>query len=330
MTINCKFAHGNPGLKHLLFVLFINLLPCFSATGQDTESSTEKYSKKVYSPEYAIRFKDIEDQKSFKKLREFLKQKESLLAALNARIESHELEGYATDTLAIKDLNSEINKLSKAIEGKKADDSIKVKYGLLNPGANIFTRIGRRNPDSLVMVLVAEVREKIIALQNDIEDAKIQFDSYTNLEKSISNVKDDIEKCGYQIESALAPEYQQQNFRKTISISFSVLIGMLLCIFFFIVYRRSDNNLSKELLSGNGLQFITLFVLIIAVILFGILNILGSSELAAILSGISGYILGKGTQKDLSSAMHEREQQQAGTSTGNTNTSNQNTNSLNP
>lgn len=40
-------------------------------------------------------------------------------------------------------------------------------------------------------------------------------------------------------------------------------------------------------------EFITLFVLIISIILFGILKILEGRELAAILSGIAGYILGK-------------------------------------
>ena len=84
---------------------------------------------------------------------------------------------------------------------------------------------------------------------------------------------------------------------------FTILIAILLIVFFVIVYKRSDSTLSKDLLSGNGLQFVTLFVLIIAIILFGILSILQSSELAAILSGISGYILGKGTQKDLAATL---------------------------
>lgn len=62
------------------------------------------------------------------------------------------------------------------------------------------------------------------------------------------------------------------------------------------MYKRSDQTLARNLLSETGLQFVTIFILIIAIILFGILNILGGSELAAILSGISGYILGKGGQ----------------------------------
>ncbi|MES1181282.1 MAG: hypothetical protein ABUL44_00655, partial [Flavobacterium sp.] len=106
-----------------------------------------------------------------------------------------------------------------------------------------------------------------------------------------------ITKCNNELDSTLAPEYQEQNFRIMISISFIFLIATLLISFFLIVYKRSDNTLSKDLLGGNGLQFVTLFVLIIAIILFGILNILKGTELATILSGISGYILGKGIDK---------------------------------
>jgi hypothetical protein len=42
-----------------------------------------------------------------------------------------------------------------------------------------------------------------------------------------------------------------------------------------------------------GIQFVTLFSLIIAIILFGVLKILEGRELAALLGGLSGYILGR-------------------------------------
>jgi hypothetical protein len=45
----------------------------------------------------------------------------------------------------------------------------------------------------------------------------------------------------------------------------------------------------------TGIQFITLFSLVIAIILFGILGILEAKELSALLGGISGYILGRAT-----------------------------------
>jgi hypothetical protein len=75
-------------------------------------------------------------------------------------------------------------------------------------------------------------------------------------------------------------------------------VGALLIFFFVFISRKSETNLAKDFLSsGNGLQFITLFSLIIAIILFGGLGVLEGRELAAILSGISGYILGKGIQR---------------------------------
>jgi presenilin-like A22 family membrane protease len=47
--------------------------------------------------------------------------------------------------------------------------------------------------------------------------------------------------------------------------------------------------------SQSGIQFLTLFSLVIAIILFGITDILEGKELAALLGGLSGYILGRVT-----------------------------------
>lgn len=52
----------------------------------------------------------------------------------------------------------------------------------------------------------------------------------------------------------------------------------------------------REIFRGQaGIQFITLFSVVIAIILFGILGILEGKELAALLGGLSGYILGRVT-----------------------------------
>jgi|SRR6185436_2907084 len=138
----------------------------------------------------------------------------------------------------------------------------------------------------------------------DIIESKMQ--SYRNimnrnhrLSLNILNVKSDIlnnNDALNNIYQMLSPQAKQQTFRQHISIVFSSLIALILIVFFFLIYFKSDNNIGKEILGSVGLQFITLFVLIIAVILFGILGVLQSSELSAILSGISGYILGKGIQ----------------------------------
>jgi hypothetical protein len=117
---------------------------------------------------------------------------------------------------------------------------------------------------------------------------------YSQMQKNVAAIRQDIFEAEQAINEALSPETRDQDFRIWISMTFSGLIGVILISFFLIIYRRSDSLLYKQLLSGAGLQFVTVFVLIIAIILFGILKVLGGSELAAILSGISGYILGKG------------------------------------
>ncbi|MFM9839499.1 MAG: hypothetical protein ACKVOQ_14615 [Cyclobacteriaceae bacterium] len=113
------------------------------------------------------------------------------------------------------------------------------------------------------------------------------------LNRNKQNIEADIDECIATIDSAIAPEYKNQSFKRQISVAFSILIGILIIAFFLIVYLRSDNTISAILLSDGGLQFVTIFVLIIAIILFGVLDILKSNELSAILSGIAGYILGK-------------------------------------
>ncbi len=298
-------------MKHLV-ILIVCLFSQFQVLiAQNSTDELLSYSEKVYPPEFSIRFKNSDDQKSFKSLREFLKEKQALLENLKDQLQTLKNVdefGDATepDTSRNDTYRSQIEQLNRLIKNQTNDDAkVKAPYLLVNPTLPITLR--SRYRDSTSTITVGEVRNVIMEKQKAIDETTKKFDTYTKqkmmLEANIRNVSSDITRCTNQIDSALAPEYQQQNFRKTISISFSILIGLLLSIFFYIVYKRSDHTLSKDLLSGNGLQFITLFVLIIAVILFGILSILGSSELAAILSGISGYILGKGTQKDLSTIL---------------------------
>lgn len=57
-----------------------------------------------------------------------------------------------------------------------------------------------------------------------------------------------------------------------------------------------DEKVRRAIFSHQvGIQFVTLFSLVIAIILFGIIDILEGKELAALLGGLSGYILGRST-----------------------------------
>jgi hypothetical protein len=72
---------------------------------------------------------------------------------------------------------------------------------------------------------------------------------------------------------------------------FVTLVTILILGFFFVGIRGGlMNDIFRD---DRGLQFITLFSLVIAITLFGLLNILEGKELAALLGGLSGYILGR-------------------------------------
>ncbi len=74
---------------------------------------------------------------------------------------------------------------------------------------------------------------------------------------------------------------------------FSALVALVIGSFFIITYKT---GIGGQILAGDsGIQFVTLFALIIAIILFGVLKILEGKELAALLGGLSGYILGRGS-----------------------------------
>jgi hypothetical protein len=77
-----------------------------------------------------------------------------------------------------------------------------------------------------------------------------------------------------------------------------VFAGLVLIVIFgFFAVAFKDENVRKSIFSSeSGIQFITLFSLVIAIILFGIINILEGRELAALLGGLSGYILGRGSK----------------------------------
>jgi hypothetical protein len=276
--------------KKVYFAFVIALLTICSYSQEsivETETSLniENYKKKSLPSSFEIEFQDDDDKVNFKKLRDFLSKKKNLLNLLN----NAEIDTYVNPN----DINNNdlyIKNLTNFLEGK-TDNNLVITIEDLN---NIYNYKVDASYDKFY---------KLKDLKNYLEDYKKKKIEYEkkNIEnefllKNIEIVNQDINTCQNQIDTALDPENRKQEFKTTMSICFVILIGILLISFFLIVYLRSDQNLSKDLLGGYGLQFITLFVLIIAIILFGILDILKGSELAAMLSGISGYILGKGIQ----------------------------------
>src|SRR5215510_13234620 len=95
-----------------------------------------------------------------------------------------------------------------------------------------------------------------------------------------------------------------QQFKGYMSGAFAALIAIVIGGFFLLASR--DEVMRRAIFSGEtGIQFLTLFSLVIAIILFGIINILEGKELAALLGGLSGYILGRTTQRSGAAAPPE-------------------------
>jgi hypothetical protein len=280
-------------MKQLLFsaALFVCTLPLFAQVeSNEVGPSIDKYKKSYISPQFEEEFQTNEDKKNFRLLREFLDGRQSLRLALKEEAKSYE---YLAHYSYLPYYQMKVDRLAAVLAASKSD-VVEVEANLIYGNSELDTLGYRKVP------LNRDILQNIITqTKTRIEEYRRDTATLNRLNENIAAVSHDIYSTRKQIDSALAPEYKEQDFRKSISLIFSGLIAVLLISFFVIVYKRSDESLSKDLLSGNGLQFVTLFVLIISVILFGILGILQSSELAAILSGISGYILGKGTQKDL-------------------------------
>lgn len=273
--------------KILLLVFILFSLDSYSQESLallDTDLEIQSYKKMKVPSTFSNELRDDEDKANFKKLRDFLNRKKNLLNSLN----NAELDTYVNPT-DISDNELYIKKISKYIEGKA--DSYLIPREDLN---DIYNYTYDSSYDKKYRI--KDLQTNLEALQKKKIEYANKNKEHEYLVKNIEIVNQDINTCQNQIDTALDPENRKQEFKTTMSICFVVLIGILLISFFLIVYLRSDNTLSKDLLGGYGLQFITLFVLIIAIILFGILDILKGSELAAMLSGISGYILGKGIQ----------------------------------
>ncbi|GAB3244072.1 hypothetical protein GCM10027346_41400 [Hymenobacter seoulensis] len=294
-----------------------SILPAFfifwfalSVVGQDVPGSysvlplTDHLQRDTITSNFGDKFKTEEERTDFKSLRNYLSEREGLLAALrNTSASLHRNSSFLPSTVASTKVIEQ--RLANLINGRKDEDSLQVHLASVTDNFALgwypFDEFANSNPDSekrTVWVSVGQLKTKLSRISSYFVEANAAAKRMRTIDRSIEAVEKDVNDCRRQIDVALAPEYKEQDFRKQITLYFSLLIALMLVSFFLIVHQNAGNELSKNLLSSNGLQFITLFVLIIAVILFGILSILQSSELAAILAGISGYILGRGTQKN--------------------------------
>ena len=110
--------------------------------------------------------------------------------------------------------------------------------------------------------------------------------------QNLSSTSNYFESVEHKIASLLNIEEERNTFRKWISFTFCGLVAIVIVGFYVIAFRK--DAIAESIFSGEkGIQFVAIFLIVIAIILFGIMGILESKELSALLGGLSGYILGR-------------------------------------
>ena len=263
--------------KSLLSILF--LIPLFGYC--QGIAKIDNQDKIVAAYDLPIPSKN-DDKESVRILRAYLERKDQSLADVNNQINSYTSEAsryfidtesadmyirYVEDSEKIKDIDG-AKKILNKMNWTTEIDAITKKSDLHIINGNIQYKKNKYINALMMLNKLADKKDTII---EEISLAHTRIDTLYN---------------------AL---FDEGKFRLNVTILFSCIIGSLLILFFALIYLKSGPDIAEDFLSsGNGLQFITLFCIIIAIILFGVMGILEGKELAAILSGISGYILGKG------------------------------------
>jgi len=112
-------------------------------------------------------------------------------------------------------------------------------------------------------------------------------------EEKLFQARQDAAKIENQISSIILETDEENEFRLIISLMFTGLVAFVIAGFYVMAYK---NNVVANAFGGEkGIQFITLFLVVIAIILFGIMGVFGGKELSALLGALSGYILGRST-----------------------------------
>jgi hypothetical protein len=127
------------------------------------------------------------------------------------------------------------------------------------------------------------------------QSALADYLSHSQKEQQIRQVladtEDYIARADSSIDNLLVQTNKNDRFRLLMGGGFVFLVLTLIGCFFGFASR--SGSIQDIFSHDRGLQFITLFSLVIAITLFGVMNILEGRELAALLGGLSGYILGR-------------------------------------
>ena len=137
----------------------------------------------------------------------------------------------------------------------------------------------------------------IVKISDDLETMKTSKPTLDANEAEQAKKRARLRDVEKSIASLYDGTHDVNQFRLYATISFGVLVFIVVGGFYLIAWKKE--GIAQTIFAGElGMQFVTLFLIVIAIILFGIMGTLEGKELSALLGGLSGYILGRaGTTK---------------------------------
>lgn len=274
--------HISPRSYRVLLVVAISAFLLAPRTFAGDATGLKKFLSLPDKDETAFQFYDLAERKASLVIKIGTLQKEiknledetipearrQESAALQAKTRLSELEKRESD------LKTQLKEISPA-GGRQLDASTAVK---------------RQNIVEELSEIQAELRfQKKVSDQGANESSAQLTEQLNKKKQELDQAEKDLNLVQRDILKITTPE---QSFKATISIYSSALIACVIIGFFLTAWF--DPKVRQSVFAGQaGIQFLALFSIVIAIILFGITGILGGNELAALLGSISGYILGK-------------------------------------
>ena len=212
----------------------------------------------------------------------------------------------------IAELSKERDKQSALLEGAKtklqfAEERSEKERFSLSDLENFRSRVEVRNSkdfpdlkDRLERIKKDQdlIKVRIVRADEDVAKAKLDISSAeTGLKRAadkLTSARTDLSRVEQTIDHALNVEASRLKWRTVIAAMFCTVLVFLIWWFFKIA--QADEVVRRAVFSAHaGIQFLTLFCLVISIVLFGVAGILEGKELSALLGGLSGYILGRVT-----------------------------------
>jgi hypothetical protein len=146
---------------------------------------------------------------------------------------------------------------------------------------------------------VAQQDRKLAAIDKLNNQIANMYKDTSESSNTIQELTKNLNEIDSEITDLIKQSDSEGSFKIAVSLTFAGLVSFVI-LGFYVIAGRNKEVVFTIFSNDSGIQFITLFSIVIAVILFGIIGVLEGKELSALLGGLSGYILGRGSNKSQS------------------------------